>query len=787
MSLDERAQEELRSIFLVELGEHCQVLTHAFLGLEKEPDRTEQAQLLGEAFRAAHSLKGAARAVSLTTIETLAHALEETLSEIQHGRLRLTPALFDRLYAVVDSFGASADSRGTTGQPSAAVDDLLRQLQAVRADQASPTAAPTAPARLVPPRQGPAPVQISPSSVERTTPNRPLSPARRDEHLSGPADPSAEPDARLTPSWEQPVRDAGPETVRLPVARLDTLLEQLGELVIPRLELTDGLDDLAGLRQEVEIWQRGWRKVRTQLRQLDRAESLREVQPLVRFLEQNETSLFGLTAKLGQLHARLGGSLLQLRALTDDLQDDVKRLRMLPFGSIADGFGRVVRDLARSLGKDARLVLTGADTELDRQVLDTIKDSLLHLLRNALDHGIEDPPTRQRLGKPVSGSVALGAYQRGGSIVIEVEDDGLGLDAAAIRRAAADLRVLPAADLAAMADAEVLRLVFQPGLTTARTVSQLSGRGVGLDVVARTVERLGGRVDVQARPGHGTLFRITLPLTLATARALLLEAGGALYALHTSAVERVIRVDELRSVGGRRMLDYEGLAVPVASLAELLGARPGPEAGEPVVQQTVALIGAGSQRVGLIVDQLLGEQEIVVKPLGYPLQRVRYFSGATILGSGQVVPILNAGDLTRAAASVSTMVSLPQAAPTEQRRLRVLVADDSLTTRTLERYILEAAGYEVELAGDGVEAFSLLDERGYDVLVSDVDMPGLDGVALTVQVRQLPRFRELPIILVTSLASAEDRERGLQAGADAYMVKSSFDQDQLLRTIQELV
>src|SRR4051794_39030692 len=337
-----------------------------------------------------------------------------------------------------------------------------------------------------------------------------------------------------------------------------------------------------------------------------------------------------------------------------------------------------------------------------------------------------------------------------------------------------------------MSDRDIVRLIFEPGLSTSQEVSQVSGRGVGLDVVARTVERLGGRVDVQAAPGHGTQFRITLPLTLATARALLFEAGDALYALHTSAVERVIRADSLRNVGGRLMLEYEGIAVPVAMLAELLHGR-APAPVEPGVSRTVALVGAGSQRVGLVIDQVVGEQEIVVKPLGYPLQRVRYVSGATILGSGRVVPILNVSDLTRAAVSTSTSMVVPASAPVEQRRLRVLVADDSLTTRTLERYILEAAGYEVELAGDGIEALAVLDERGCDVLVSDVDMPGLDGVSLTAHVRQVPRFREFPIILVTSLASAEDRERGLQAGADAYMVKSSFDQDQLLRTIQELV
>jgi two-component system chemotaxis sensor kinase CheA len=761
MALDEQAQAELREIFQVELGEHCQALTRAFLALEKEPEAIEQHQLLGEALRAAHSLKGAARAVGIGPIEALAHALESLLAQLQRSELALSPPLFDLLYAVVDAFDADA------GQLETQMDSLLHLLAEARAEQSAVSSRSDSPA---------------PSANALFAPSE--APPDLPPPLPGIA---ALPAERSGLGVERSARAVAVETVRLPAARLDGLLEQLGELVIPRLELTDGLADLTGLRTEIEEWQRDWRKVRSLLREMERDGRLAEIAPLVRFLERNEASLTSLATRLGTVHARFGSSMVQLGVLTDDLQGDVKRLRMLPLRSIAGGFERVVRDLARSLGKEARLVLTGTDTELDRHLLDEMKDPLLHLIRNALDHGIEPAAERLRLGKPAVGTVSLAAYQRGGSVVIDVEDDGVGLDASNIRSAAANLHLLSETDLAALPDSEVVRLIFQPGLSTARLVSQVSGRGVGLDVVARAVERLGGAIDVRATPGHGTRFRITLPLTLATTRALLIEAGGARYALHTSAVERVLRVEQTRNVGGRLMFEHDGLAVPLARLSELLGGPAARAPLDPEAPSIVALVGAGAQRVGLIIDQVVGEQEVVVKPLGYPLLRVRYIAGATILGSGQVVPILNVGDLTRAASRSTPVAALPQPATTQQRRLRVLVADDSLTTRTLERFILEAAGYEVALAGNGVEARSLLDEHEWDVLVSDVDMPELDGVTLTAQLRQMPRFRELPIVLVTSLASPEDRERGLQAGADAYMVKSSFDQDQLLRTIQELV
>jgi two-component system chemotaxis sensor kinase CheA len=393
------------------------------------------------------------------------------------------------------------------------------------------------------------------------------------------------------------------------------------------------------------------------------------------------------------------------------------------------------------------------------------------------------------LGKPAIGSVVVGATQRGNTTVIEVEDDGAGISVAAVRRVAAERGLATDADLAVMHDRDVLRLIFLPGFSTRGDVTAVSGRGVGLDVVARNVERLGGRVDVESQPDAWTRFTVTLPLTLATTRALLVEAGAALYALPTAAVEQVLRPKQLGSIGGRPMLEYDGTAIPVVALSSLFGG--GGSASKTPATSTTAtptlvLVGTGQQRVALLIDRVVGEQEIVVKPLPYPLMRVRHIAGATILGSGRIVPILNVPDLLRGAArSVPTLVAPPVAEPVRVRQ-RILVADDSLTTRTMERYILEAAGYEVELAGDGAEALALLQERGCDVLVSDVEMPGLDGIQLTERVRAEPGLRDLPVILVTSLDSATDRERGLQAGADAYIVKTSFDQDQLLRTIREI-
>ena len=774
MAIDDRAWNDLLETFRQELLEHCAVLSRTLLALEKEPGEADRRRHLDEAFRAAHSLKGAARAVAMEHVERLAHGVEDVLAAAREGGLELTPPLFDRLYAVVDWLvdaagrgGKQADGASSADRASpVTAEALLRELEAART---SPT--------------GAAPLVLSSSSGTSGPDAAPLVP-------------------RATAEVDQPRSEPTiGETVRLPAARLDAVLEQLGELIVPQLESDDALASLRTLRGEVDEWQREWRRARPSVRTLEREAG--SLGPLGRFLEGNDARLLSLGDRLGELESRLTRSSAQLGRLTQDLQAEVKRLRMLPFDTVAGALERTARDVARLLDKEVRLLLIGTETELDRRLLEEIKDPLLHLVRNAIDHGIEPAATRRQLGKPVVGSIVVEVCQRAGAIVVEVEDDGAGLDPQQLRHAAAARGLVPEAELADLPDDSTWRLLFLPGFTSRPDAGPVSGRGVGLDVVARNVERLGGRVDVHSTLGRSTRFVLTLPLTLATTRALLVDVGGAPYALPASAVERVVRPERVGEVGGRAALVQDGEVLPVAALGALIGLPAGGPAARAAAAPTLVLVVSGAQRLAVLVDRVVTEQEIVVKPLGFPLLRVSGIAGATILGSGQVVPILHAADLVRAALRPSgldmrarmLMDDAPDPAPddnapetpSETHRPRILVVDDSLTTRTLERYILEAAGYEVDVAADGSEALSRLHERHYDALVTDVDMPRLDGISLAERVREQPVLRDLPVILVTSLDSADDRTRGLQAGADAYIVKSAFDQDQLLRTVRELV
>ncbi len=514
-----------------------------------------------------------------------------------------------------------------------------------------------------------------------------------------------------------------------------------------------------------------------------------DVAPLLDFLASNEEHLKALSAEMNNLLRRFASDYGRLALLTDDLQDGVRRVRMLPIATIFDLFPRMVRDLAREQGKEVALHIVGADTEVDRQVLETMKDPLIHLLRNAMDHGIEPPDRREAAGKPRRGTVRLQAAQNGNTIVLEVADDGAGIDLEAVRRAAIARGLLTAQEAAGLSDRETVQLIFRSGLSTLPQVTDLSGRGVGLDVVRENLKRLHGIVKVDTAPGQGTTFTLTLPLTMATSHVLLVEVAGQMVAVPTTTVERILRVDatSVGSIEGKPAIRANGQSLPLVSLAQVLEL---PRAKAPLVADQkipVVVLGVVERRMAFRVDGLQGTQEVVIKSLGRQLSQARNVAGATILGTGQVVMILNVADLIKSA-QIGPAVAAPSPVETrEVARRPVLVVDDSITTRTLEKNILENAGYQVLVAADGEEAWALVQGEPLDAVVADISMPRMDGFVLTEKIKGDERFQDLPVVLVTSLESPQDRIRGLEAGADAYITKSTFDQRELLETIERLI
>ena len=744
----EQLLQRLMVTFLGELEEHVRALNRDLLALEKNPSGSH-AELLETLFRTVHSLKGAARSVNVHAVEAACHRVEAILVAAREGRHTLSPELIQLLFTLTDAL-KDAGERLRTQQPliDGPIQAVLPELEkaARRAEEAAPA-----------------------------SPTQPATPAA--------------PPAPLAPSAE---------SMRVPLQKLDTLLARSGELLVARRRTANREEDVALLRDALQRHGLDWHMLEKPLRKLlaarngprDRSRNgTRQAsllpQRAVAAFERVGQNLKRLERSAELLASRLAADHRALEQAAAPLEEDIRGVRMLPFGDACEGLERVVRDLAHADSKNVGLVIEGATVELDRAVLDHLKDPLLHLLRNAVDHGVETPDEREAAGKPPQATVSVAAMLRGSSVEIVVADDGRGLDLAAVREQARRTRMVVPED-----DREATRLIFLPGFSTAPLVTELSGRGVGLDIVRHSVESLHGRVDFSFTPGQGTRVALTVPLTLTTIRALLLRAGGQVFALPLMSLVRLTRVaaGDLGSTAGREVLLSEGPPVPVASLSEVLGV-PAETLHHAGGKFPLVIVTSGDRQVALVVDELMAEQELVVKSLGTRLTRVRHFSGATVLPTGHVALILNAADLVQSALGrapgPALALALEQKQPEDRRR--VLLAEDSVTTRSLEKSILEAAGYDVTAVVDGGEAWQLLQEEGADLVVADVEMPRMDGFELCEAIRGSRRFRELPVVLVTARESDRDKARGLEVGANAYLPKSTFDQRQLLETITLLL
>lgn len=716
----------LMRTFLGELEGHVRSLEANTLALEAGDGSPDER--VRELFRAAHSLKGAARAVDLDPLVRAAHELESLLGRARDGQLPDA----DGLAAMLDM-----------------VDALRSAAVELREDRPLPE-----------PRLAEASARIAGARLVAGT---------GDAQAGGSRTPVAEPVATTTAAPALAAPAPGDTHVRVGVDKLDRLLDMAGELLVARRQAASRHDELGVLLGEVRTWERRAGTGRSADKQGPGPD---EIQWLRRRL-----------AKLLEL---LDSDNRQLEQAASPLEQEILRARMLPFAQLCEGMGRTVRDLAREAGKGAELRVLGGDIEVDRGMAAGLRDALQHLLRNAVGHGIESGPTRRSLGKPEAGIITLSARLAGGRVVVTVEDDGRGLDPDALRRRATQMGMdVPSEDEA------VFALAFEPGLSTTSEVTHVSGRGVGLDAVRQVVESLRGRIRVESRPGQGACFTLSLPLSLGLLPSLVVRAGNQLFAFDASAVVGLRQVDpaNLDAAEGRDVLVLADRTVPIAELSDLMGARRR-EAPLPASRLPAVLLGKSGAEAAVLVDELVAELPLVVKDLGHRLQGLRRIGGGAVLNDGKVALILEAQALVddllgRRHVAGSLSDRLGQAATTARKRL--LVADDSVTTRALVQALLEAAGYEVLVASDGMEAWTRLQEQDVDLVVSDVEMPRMDGIALTEAIRASRRLQQLPVVLVTALESAQDRARGLEAGADAYLVKSAFDQTELLQLIGQIL
>jgi two-component system chemotaxis sensor kinase CheA len=755
---DDKLLQRLLATFKVEAQEHVQAIAAGLVELEKAATEETRAAVLESTFRSVHSLKGAARTVSVMNIEALCQSMENVFAALKRRQIDASADLFDVLHQVVDALVAALRSV-EAGLPAARephIAELVHSLQTLVTAGLSSTS----------------------GSMSRPTPRE-----FRDAPAQAPA----------VIAMESAHADDAPATVRVATTKLDAVLLQAEELLAAKLATTQHAARLRQLRAQPAEWKKRWTKLRSEVRWIRHPpQPQTQLTPILEFLEWSEDCIGSLHSGLLDLAQAADHEQRAIAARVDGLLDEMKRVVMQPFATLLDVFPRFVRELSRDQGKEVELAIRGSDIEIDRRILEKMKDPLIHLVRNCLDHGIETPAVRAGAGKPARGTVTINISEKNGSKVeLLIADDGAGIDAGAVKAAAVQAGLLSTDRAATLADQEAVFLVFQPGLSTSRIITDLSGRGLGLAIAKEKVEQLNGAVVVDTQPGKGTAFRIILPLTLARFRGVIVRVEERLFVLPTSSVQRALRVktDTVKTVENRATIALGGQAVSLVKLADVLEFARRTADQQPQTLQVLVLVGA-DQRIAFAVDEILDEQEVLVKTLGPQLARVRNVSGATVLGHSEVVPILNVSDLMKSAVQAGAIGSRTQsdpAVPKEMREKSVLVAEDSITSRDLLKNILEAAGYRVETAVDGVDAFTKLRSGAYDLVISDVDMPRLNGFGLTAKIRAEKRFSELPVVLVTALDSRDDRERGIDVGANAYIVKSSFDQSNLLEIVGRLI
>lgn len=767
--------ERLLATFVGELEDQVQVLNAELLALEASPGDAERVLSV---FRVMHTLKGAARAANVPSVEDAAHALEGSLAAARDGRVSLSSEQLGLLFEAADGFEAAA-SFLRSGKP---VDPAVLKSIAARAVRRA-GALPERDARSAresAPKDSPV-VPVFAESTRASDLPRSASTPPAAGSVSTP-DLAGLTDAAPGIASPAPAGPAGMEQVRVIAEKLDSLLNASAGALAAAGSIADRPAEIAAMHDEAIHLEREWRRVvLRQGRLLARAGATESVAPEI---DRVGARWRGLVSHIARLARQTKEDSRVLGSTTAQVTDGVRRLRMRPFSEICEALPRVVRDVAATVGKQATLVLAGQEVEADRAVLDALREPLVQLVRNAVDHGLESPSERERKGKPKQGTVTVGASIEGDQLVVTVADDGLGLDADAVREGLEKKgRAVPDGD---MALAEAL---LEGGFSTRERASMVSGRGVGLDVVRSTVASLGGAVSLDWRSGAGTTFTLRLPISLATLRAMIVKVTGQLFAFPLAHVERLVRVkpEEVARVDGRDMIKSGSGFVPIASLARVLG-RPLVEKEADGQAHAVVVRAAGSGRgAAFVVDELMDEREIVARALDRVTgAAARNFSGAATLADERIALVLDVRFLvTSLARKEAGGQGLRRAA--QRKRPRVLVVDDSITTRTLEESVLTAAGFDVSTAVNGATAWSRLQNEEFDILLSDVEMPIMDGLALTVAVRASPKHKTLPVILVTSLDKPEQRERGLDAGADAYVAKSTFDQDALLATVRRLI
>lgn len=749
--------QELLADFKTEAAEHLHIFINGLLELEKSSDPVIIKKFVEEIFREIHSAKGAARAVNLSEIERLCQSLESALASLKSERIGLNSTLFDLLHGAGNMLDAMVSDL-TSGKKTVPAEDIMSMVF-----------------RLTDAAQGKLPaIQTEKSMEGKPTPVQ-------SSVVSNPSEIEKNPSLSSELQSQQ-------ETVRISIEKLRALMIQAEEFIAAKSMYKFFSKEISEISSHYYNF---WRLSESRMKEITPGMNADPyaLEDLRRWYKESARELH---ERLTRLNRICGQYQHNTSRMIDELLLDIRKTLLVPFSLVLDVFPKMVRDLAKDSAKEISLTIQGAETEIDRRILEEIKVPLIHLVRNCIDHGIEKPEYRLKNGKSRQGTLEiLMRKSQEREIEVIIRDDGAGIDPEKVIKSALKEDIISEEAAHQLSKEEALQLIFKSGVSTSAMITDLSGRGLGLAIVSDKISKLGGQIRLESDAGTGTCFTILLPLTLATFHGVLIRLGDNLVMVPLNSVEKVIRIEQtsVRTIENQETFLYENHHTALIRLSDVLGftSIKAKSRGGSVY---IIIFAAGKKKTAFVVDEILGEQEGIIKPLGGQLLNVRHVSGATVLGNGKVVPVIDTFELLETISNIGVPRQNLQTGSTgevESKSVRILVAEDSLTSRSLLRNLLESAGYDVTTAIDGWEGYTFLKQGGFDLVVSDIEMPRMNGFELTTKIRSEPEISSLPVILVTALESDEDRQRGLEAGANAYIAKSSFEGSNLVSTIQRLI
>ena len=739
--MDKKLLKQLTEIFQGEFGEQVQIMTDCLLDLEKDPDGPESKNNIDKFFRSAHNIKGSAKGLEFEHMGTIAHSLETIFTVLRDGNSKADASLCSLCLEALDAMTILMQAHADE----APLEDFSELLE--RLDQ-----------------------QVNPESTNiKDTKDIPSGSIKQKDKIDKIND-------QLTQA----------NSIRVAVDKLievGFITEELASIKIKNSDLTYQLKQL---QIKVNDMNATWENIVDSVKKKKVGLSDSDLKILYAKLADQDS---GMKSHVRNMMYSMRSVNAEFGLTLDSLNENARVLRLMPVSTLLRPLLRTARDIAHELKKPIEVELLGEEVELDRAILEKIKSPLTHLLRNAIDHGIEEPEERQRKKKSEVGKITINVIEEGSEIRIAITDDGGGVDLNQVVEKALNKQLILKEDVEKLSRENILDLLFMPGFSTKNMITDISGRGVGLDVVRTNLQMVKGKVNIDTEEGVSTTITMSFPLTVATDQGILVRVSGQLFIIPTQTVTRIINLKSVgtQAIEGCLSTNLEGQPIPLYYLADILQLQGSRSKIEVDSDMLALVISRGRSTVAFIIDEIIGEREIAIKALMQPLTKSKFITGATISGRGDVILVLHSGDLVDIALESNTGQLSKDSKLEEQTAPNVLLVEDSISTRTLEESIFKNRGYEVTSVVNGSEAWGLLQEKNFDIVVTDVEMPVMNGFELTEKIKNDKRLKDIPVLMVTSLSTEEDKKRGVKAGADAYISKGKFEAAGLLKIVEQLL